>query len=233
MTLDLHQKLNERFADVLLSCRLQQEQITIEVAAEHLLPLCHILRDDPDFAFDMLMDVCGVDYSTYGIAQWQTSSSTATGFERGVESASEQNGSTWKKPRFAAVYHLLSLQHNQRLRVRAFAQYDSKNAAPPVLDSVIHIWQSANWFEREAFDLFGILFKGHPDLRRILTDYGFVGHPFRKDFPVIGQVEVRYDATEARVIYEPVSIEERTLVPRVIRANTTYIEQEMQEMTNA
>lgn len=229
----LQQKLNERFADVLLSCRLQQEQITIEIAAEHLLPVCQILRDDPDFAFAMLVDVCGVDYSTYGVAQWQTDSSTATGFERGVETRDEQNTSTWKKPRFAVVYHLLSLEHNQRVRVRTFANYDAQTKEPPMVDSVINLWQSANWFEREAFDLFGIVFKGHPDLRRILTDYGFVGHPFRKDFPVIGQVEVRYDAAQARVLYEPVSIEERTLVPRVIRANTAYTEQEMQELSNA
>jgi NADH-quinone oxidoreductase subunit C len=230
---NLQQKLNERFADVLLSCRQQQEQITIEITAEHLLPVCSILRDDPDFAFNMLMDVAGVDYSAYGVAQWQTESATATGFERGVESSAEQNTSTWKKPRFAVVYQLLSLQHNQRLRIRTFAPSDVTKNEPPMVDSVISLWQSANWFEREAFDLFGILFKGHPDLRRILTDYGFVGHPFRKDFPVIGQVEVRYDAAQARVIYEPVSIEERILVPRVIRTNSAYTEQEMQEMSNA
>ena len=175
----LQQTLNERFADVLLSCRLQQEQITIEIPAEHLLPVCRVLRDDPDFAFDMLMDVAGVDYSAYGVAQWQTNSATATGFERGIESRSEQNSSTWKKPRFAVVYQLLSLPLNQRLRVRTFAPNDTKKNEPPMVDSVISLWQSANWFEREAFDLFGILFKGHPDLRRILTDYGFVGHPFR------------------------------------------------------
>lgn len=229
----LQQQLNERFADVLLSCRLQQEQITIEVPAEKLLPVLQVLRDDPDFAFTGLMDVCGVDYSTYGIAQWQTDSATATGFERGVEASTEQNASTWKKPRFAVVYQLLSLQNNQRLRVRTFANYDPTTGELPSVPSVISLWQSANWFEREAFDLFGIVFKGHPDLRRILTDYGFVGHPFRKDFPMIGQVEVRYDATQTRVIYEPVSIEDRTLVPRVIRANTNYTEQEMQEMQRA
>jgi NADH-quinone oxidoreductase subunit C len=172
------------------------------------------LRDE--FGFEQLMDLCGIDYSTYGQADWDTQQATRSGFSRGVSPAIHQ-----EKPkhysRFAVVYHLLSIQHNQRLRVRAFIDHD-----PIRIDSVIPVWSVANWFEREAFDLFGILFDGHPDLRRILTDYGFVGHPFRKDFPVSGNVEMRYDPEKKRVVYEPVSIEPRVLVPRVIRSDNRY-----------
>src|SRR5207247_2004151 len=138
-------------------------------------------------------------------------------FSRGVDMSRRLKVNPWKKPRFGVVYHLLSYQHNHRVRLRAFA-----DGEPPMVDSVIDIWESANWFEREVFDLYGILFKGHPDLRRILTDYGFVGHPFRKDFPLIGNVEMRYDATLARCVYEPVSIRPRTLVPKVIRKDNRY-----------
>jgi NADH-quinone oxidoreductase subunit C len=209
--------LNEKFADVFTSCKLQRDEVTIEVPSDKMLAVCKVLRDDPDLGFECAMDVCGVDYLKYGVDQWQTESATGTGFDRGVECASEQPSSTWKKPRFAVVYHLLSIKHNWRLRVRAFAQGN-----PPMIDSMISIWQGVDWFEREAFDLFGILFKGHPDLRRILTDYGFVGHPMRKDFPVIGNVEVRYDHAKGRVIYQPVTIKERILVPRVIRHDDRY-----------
>jgi NADH-quinone oxidoreductase subunit C len=163
-------------------------ELTMEIAPENLLAVTGTLRDAPDFAFDQLIDLCGVDYARYG------------NIDR-------------DPPRFAVVYHLLSLQHNWRLRVRTFASDD----ALPVVDSVNPIWPAANWFEREAFDLFGIVFKGHPDLRRILTDYGFIGHPFRKDFPLSGNVEVRYDPEQQRVIYQPVTIEPREIVPRVTR----------------
>ena len=164
---------------------------TLEIRCKDVLNVSRTLRDDPMFAYEQLMDLCGVDYLNYG---------------------KEAAGRAWRGSRFAVVYQLLSLKHNRRLRLRAFLDNEI-----PMIASVVDIWNSANWFEREAFDLFGIVFEGHPDLRRILTDYGFVGHPFRKDFPLIGQVEMRYDAEKQRVIYQPVSIEPRTLVPRVIR----------------
>ncbi|MGE3919940.1 MAG: NADH-quinone oxidoreductase subunit C [Gammaproteobacteria bacterium] len=193
-------------------------EITLELPAQSLIQACILLRDHQQLHFEILLDICGVDYSTYGVSDWATQDTTATGFCRGVE---KSNASTWTKPRFAVVYHLLSLKHNHRLRLRVFPEGE-----PPTIASVNTIWNSANWFEREAYDLFGIVFKDHPDLRRILTDYGFVGHPFRKDFPLIGNVEVRYDAAQKRVIYEPVSIDPRTLVPRVVRDDNRYIEPE-------
>ena len=163
-------------------------EVTAVVAAERLSVVMRALRDRPEFRFESLIDACGVDYSTYGDGAWDGA-------------------------RFAAVYHLLSLSHNHRLRVRAFAADD----AFPILPSVVDVWPAANWFEREAFDLYGIVFDGHPDLRRLLTDYGFVGHPFRKDFPLSGYVEMRYDPEQKRVIYQPVTIEPREITPRVIR----------------
>ena len=202
-------QIQTRFGDKLQDTITACEEITIEIAPQYLREICVALRDEAAFKFTMLIDVCGVDYSNYGVSEWVTEKATGTGFERGV---SKIKNLEWKKPRFAVVYHLLSIEHNQRLRIRAFAAGE-----PPMIDSVTDIWPSASWYEREAFDLFGIIFNGHPDLRRILTDYGFIGHPFRKDFPLIGNVEVRYDAALGRVIYEPVSIEPRTLVPKVIR----------------
>jgi NADH-quinone oxidoreductase subunit C len=163
-------------------------EVTVVVAAERLADVMRALRDRPEFRFESLIDACGVDYSTYGDGAWDGA-------------------------RFAAVYHLLSLSHNHRLRVRAFAADDDF----PILPSVVDVWPAANWFEREAFDLYGIVFDGHPDLRRLLTDYGFVGHPFRKDFPLSGYVEMRYDPEQKRVIYQPVTIEPREITPRVIR----------------
>lgn len=188
-------------------------EITMEVHAKSIVSVCRRLRDTAEFSFEMLMDLCGIDYLHYGCAEWETTAATSCGFERAVKPvASFGVHSTWKKPRLAVVYHLLSIQHNWRLRLRAFVADEH-----PVIDSVVGVWNNANWYEREAFDLFGILFAGHPDLRRILTDYGFVGHPFRKDFPLVGNVEVRFDAAQNRVVYEPVDIVPRTLVPKVIR----------------
>jgi NADH-quinone oxidoreductase subunit C len=187
------------------------------VAAEHLLEVCEILRDDPELKFEMLVDVCGVDYLDYGKVEWATRASSNTGFSRGVDDSAAHTGAEGER-RFAVVYHLLSISNNVRVRLRVFAS----DAQVPMVDSVSEVWPAANWFEREAFDLFGILFKGHPDLRRILTDYGFIGHPFRKDFPLTGNVEVRYDPEKGRVVYQPVSIEPRTLVPRVIREDHRY-----------
>ncbi len=163
-------------------------EVTIEARAVDLPGVCHLLRDHRDLKFEQLIDLCGVDYSTYGT-------------------------SPWEGRRFAVVYHLLSVSLNQRVRLKVFAEDDEF----PVLATVVEIWSAANWFEREAFDLFGLMFDGHPDLRRILTDYGFIGHAFRKDFPMIGNVEMRYDASQGRVVYQPVSIEERNNVPRIIR----------------
>ena len=163
-------------------------EITMVVNADDYLAAAQTLRDDPGLAFAQLMDLCGVDYSTYGEG-------------------------TWEGRRFAATSQLLSLEHNWRVRLRVFASDDDF----PMVDTLTGIWTNANWYEREAFDLFGIMFSGHPDLRRILTDYGFIGHPFRKDFPISGQVEMRYDPQQKRVVYQPVTIEPREITPRVIR----------------
>lgn len=193
----------------------QWNEVTAEVPVQHIISICETLRDDPTFRFEMLMDLTVVDYLHYGLGEWETTGATSKGFERAVRPIQEAiPQSQWTKPRFAVVYHLLSITHNRRLRLKAFV-----NDAHPIIDSVIPIWNSANWYEREAFDLFGVLFANHPDLRRLLTDYGFIGHPFRKDFPLVGNVEVRYDAEQARVIYEPVDIVPRTLVPKVIRGS--------------
>ena len=188
---DIVQRARELFGDALVEITGQADELTFEIRREKLVDVCRTLRDDPLFSFEQLMDLCGVDYLEYG-------RESRVGVRPG--------------PRFAVVCHLLSIRHNRRLRLRIFL-----DEAMPMVGSVTDIWNSANWYEREAFDLFGIVFEGHPDLRRILTDYGFVGHPFRKDFPLIGQVEMRYDAEKRRVVYEPVSIEPRVLVPRVIR----------------
>ncbi len=225
----LVEKLQARFGDALLECKLDRGEVTIEVAPARAIEVFAALRAEPDFAFEQVMDVCGVDYSAYGEVEWVTSESTNQGFSRGVVERATGRGVSAiqyaaEKPvttrsGFAAVYQLLSVSRNQRLRARVFALDDEL----PVVPSVVGIWASANWFEREAFDLFGIVFEGHPDLRRILTDYGFIGHPFRKDFPLIGNVEMRYDPERGRVVYEPVSIEPRVLVPRVIRKDSRYL----------
>ena len=165
----------------------ERGQLTIELGANDLVDAMKVLRDGESLAFTILVDLVGLDFRGFA--------------------------NRWEGPRFAVVYNLLSIKHNARVRVRAYCPNDDF----PALDSVIGVWPSANWYEREAFDLYGIVFKGHPDLRRILTDYGFVGHPFRKDFPIMGYVEMRYDPEQKRVIYQPVTIEPREIVPRVIR----------------
>jgi NADH-quinone oxidoreductase subunit C len=193
------------------------QELAYEVGATTLLSVCRTLRDNEELRFEMLMDLAGVDYLHYGRDDWQTESATRSGFSRarGPQSAAPDPAAPG---RFAVIYNLLSITHNQRLRLKAICA----DTAEPVLDSVVDIWASANWFEREAFDLYGILFRGHPDLRRILTDYGFIGHPFRKDFPLIGNVEVQYDPERQRVVYQPVSITPRVLVPKVIRHDHRY-----------
>ena len=221
---ELLDQLRERFGDTLLAAGEAFRQVTIEVAPHDLLSVATALRDEAPFRFEQLMDVCGVDYLAYGETEWATDETSTIGFSRGVEArgagrltAREEELSVetpQSNRRFAAVYHLLSVRRNHRLRIKVYAPDDQL----PVIPSVIEIWNAANWFEREAFDLFGIMFAGHPDLRRILTDYGFIGHPFRKDFPLSGNVEVIYDMEKQRVIYQPVTIEPRVLVPKVIRA---------------
>jgi NADH-quinone oxidoreductase subunit C len=209
----LSEALGSAFADK-LRVETAFGAVTAVVDAERLVATMRSLRDLPEFRFETLIDVCGVDYSAYGATPrgLAYSSSDATP----AEPPKRLHGG-----RFAAVYHLLSVTHNHRLRVRAFAPDDDF----PVLPSVIDVWPSANWYEREAFDFYGVMFTGHPDLRRILTDYGFVGHPFRKDFPLSGNVEMRYDPEQGRVIYQPVTIEPREVVPRIIREES-YAESE-------
>lgn len=187
----LCQSLQDRFGGQLKSLVAALGEVTVEVSAQDYLQFMLALRDEQEFSFEEVTDLCGVDYSTYG------------------------NGS-WQGRRFAVVVHLLSIKHNRRLRVRVFAEDDEF----PVVPSIIGVWKSTNWFEREAFDLFGIAFPGHDDLRRILTDYGFIGHPFRKDFPISGHVEMRYDPDQGRVVYQPVSIEPRENTPRIVREDT-------------
>jgi len=196
------------------------DELALAVAPAQLAGVCRELRDAPELAFEQLMDLAGIDYLHHGRDDWVTREATATGFSRGVEGIAAATAVQAGRPRFAVTYQLLSVSKNWRVRLRCPCVGDE----PPMLDSVNEIWASANWFEREAFDLFGILFRGHPDLRRILTDYGFVGHPFRKDFPLSGNVEMRYDPELGRVIYEPVSIEPRILVPKVIRDDNRYDE---------
>lgn len=209
--------LKEIIGDHILELRQEFNEVTLEIEKQHLHHVSIILRDHPAFQFNALMDVCGVDYLDYGMTEWVTAKATGTGFDRAVDHSHQLRETPFDKSRFAVVYHLLSYPLNHRLRLKVFLSGD-----PPIVDSVITIWPSANWFEREAFDLYGILFDKHPDLRRILTDYGFIGHPFRKDFPLSGNVEVRYDAALGRVIYEPVEIEPRVLVPKVIREDNRY-----------
>jgi NADH-quinone oxidoreductase subunit C len=227
----LYARISERFTNLITPAILTLGEITLKIARENLLEVAKALRDETDFAFNMLIDVCGVDYLDYGRGEWETEEATTTGFERGVDrdfmrspKLRDTKNATFGgevppivRPRFAAVYHLLSLTHNHRVRLHVPLE-----EADLMVPSVMALWPAADWFEREAYDLFGIMFKGHPDLRRLLTDYGFVGHPFRKDFPLIGNVEARYDGNLKRVIYEPVSIQPRVLEPKVIRRDHRY-----------
>jgi NADH-quinone oxidoreductase subunit C len=212
----LASKVEARLPNLLQRVPSLPDELCYEVQPADIKQVCLALRDDPQLKFEILTDLAGIDYLDYGTSEWKTYTATSSGFSRGV------NRGGARKPhdgaRFAVAYHLLSVTHNQRIRIRARCE----DAEDPIIDSVVEIWPAANWFEREAFDLYGVLFTGHPDLRRILTDYGFIGHPFRKDFPLIGNVEVRYDADKQRVIYEPVTIQPRTLVPKVIRDDNRY-----------
>jgi len=224
----LREQFSARFPSAAIRFIESCDELTIEVHASDIFRVCQVLATEAEFAFEQLIDLCGVDYSDYGKSEWSSDEKVCKGgYNRGVQESTagrmkfgdEMQLSDASRPRFAVVYHLLSYKFNQRLRFRVYCD----DVDMPTLPSVTSVWSGANWFEREAFDLFGILFDGHPDLRRILTDYGFVGHPFRKDFPLIGNVEMRYDDTKGRVVYEPVSIEPRVLVPRVIRQDHRYI----------
>lgn len=205
-----------------------QEQ-TLTVKPKDLHKAAMLLRDTEELGFEQLIDLSCVDYLHYGVDEWSTENATTEGFSRGVQPSTSAYFSfhdapdtkAHEGPRFAVVYHLLSITHNWRLRLKSYCDDD----AFPRIDSVVDIWSVANWYEREVFDLFGIVFDHHPDLRRLLTDYGFVGHPFRKDFPLVGHVEMRYDSEQKRVIYEPVSIEPRVLVPKVIRHDNRYADE--------
>jgi len=205
----LKESVEQHFNEKIVGLSDALDELTIEVKSDALIDILKELRDDDDFQFEQLIDIVGIDYLTYGLDEWSTQKASRQGFERGRQDTPE---SSWQKPRFAVVYNLLSVTLNHRIRIKVFVEEESM-----IVPSVVELWNGANWFEREAFDLFGILFDGHPDLRRLLTDYGFIGHPFRKDFPVIGELEMRYDEETKQCVYEPVTIEERILVPRVIR----------------
>jgi len=225
MTKSLSDELAAVFGDKVAVSESVSGMVTIQVPVERWLETAQTLREDQRFAFNQLSDLCGVDYLGFGQVEWETTEATREGFSRGVEALGPGRFDWQHRPesrdaeqRFGVVVHLLSTVHNMRLRMKTFASDEGL----PIVPSLVEIWNCANWYEREAFDLFGIIFEGHPDLRRILTDYGFTGHPLRKDFPLIGNVTVRYDEEKGRVVYEPVEIEPRVLVPRVIRTDSRY-----------
>ncbi|NOR20903.1 MAG: NADH-quinone oxidoreductase subunit C [Xanthomonadales bacterium] len=225
--------VTKSLADELLSCfgeritisEPETGMVSIQVPVDQWFDVAQTLRDEPRFQFTQLTDLCGLDYLGYGQTEWETDDASHEGFSRGVEGLGPGRFDWQNRPesedikqRFAVVVHLLSITQNMRLRMTTFAADEGL----PVVPTLVDTWSSANWYERETFDMFGIIFEGHPDLRRILSDYGFTGHPFRKDFPLIGNVTVRYDEEKGRVVYEPVEIEPRVLVPRVIRDDSRY-----------
>jgi len=222
---EVAEKFINRFGDRVSVGSTQSGILTLEIKHEHWLEVCRALRDEEEFAYEQLTDLCGVDYLSHGLSEWDTEGASSEGFSRGVEGLGPGRFNWADRPesvtiqrRFGVVVHLLSFRHNRRLRIRCYAPDDDL----PIVPSLVEIWNSANWYEREAFDLFGVIFEGHPDLRRIMTDYGFTGHPFRKDFPLIGNVAIRYDMQKKRIVYEPVEIEPRVGVPRVVRADSRY-----------
>ena len=217
---DIKTRITTCFEDKVNFIESSYNELIFEIQSEDLIEVAKELKTNENMMFEQLTDLCGVDYLTYGVDEWVTKSATSSGFSRGVsrQSVILDDADTFDDKRFAVIYNLLSIKHNSRIRLRVYT--GDKN--PPIIPSVSSIWSSANWLERETFDLYGILFEGHPDLRRILTDYGFVGHPFRKDFPLSGNVEIHYDEKKEKIVYKPVSIEPRTLVPRVIRQDNRY-----------
>ncbi len=225
VTKTLSDHLADCFVDRIEVSKSVDGLVTIQVPVDQWLEVAQTLREDPRFSFGQLTDLCGVDYLGFGQSEWETKDATHDGFSRGVEGLGPGRFDWSSRPeaedieqRFCVVVHLISYTHNRRIRMATFAADEGL----PVVPSLVEIWNSVDWYERETFDLFGIVFEGHPDLRRILTDYGFTGHPFRKDFPLIGNVAVRYDEEKGRVVYEPVEIEPRVLVPRVIREDSRY-----------
>jgi NADH-quinone oxidoreductase subunit C len=206
--------LKDKFSALVVHSGVAHGELTLVVEANDVVPFCRALRDE--FQFEQLVDLAGIDYGEFGLSEWKTRDATSTGFSRGVDA---ERHLTHIGSRFAVAYHLLSYTHNDRIRIKTFLHDEF-----PEVDSVVSVWNGANWYEREAFDLFGIIFRNHPDLRRILTDYGFIGHPFRKDFPLSGQVEMRYDAALERIVYEEVDIAPRVLVPKVIRHDSRYLD---------
>jgi NADH-quinone oxidoreductase subunit C len=226
----------ERFGDRVTVGSTQSGITTLEIETEAWLEVCRALRDEEPFFYEQLTDLSGVDYLSFGQSEWETEDATREGFSRGVEVAGPGRFDWASRPeaenvkqRFAVVVHLLSFKNNNRLRIRCYAPDEDL----PIVPSLVDVWPSADWYEREAFDLYGIVFEGHPDLRRIMTDYGFTGHPFRKDFPLIGNVAVRYDEQKRRVVYEPVEIEPRVGVPRVLRNDSRYKTDELDKAADA
>lgn len=219
----LREAVLARFGERVREIPAVEGEVAFAVTPAEWTAVCAEMRDAPELLFEQLIDLSGIDYLQYGIAEWKTDAATRSGFSRGgnrfvglgLHAAGEVPAN---QPRFAVVIHLLSVTHNHRVRLSCTCE----GHEPPMADSLVNVWAAANWYEREAFDLYGILFNGHPDLRRILTDYGFIGHPFRKDFPLAGHVEVRYDPDKQRVVYEPVSIEPRVVVPKTIRDDNRY-----------
>ncbi|NDH08171.1 MAG: NADH-quinone oxidoreductase subunit C [Gammaproteobacteria bacterium] len=205
--------------DFKLETSYQFDELTLTCQPRHIGTVLLWLKNQKELQFDTLIDLCAVDYLTYGQYDGETDAATEAGYSRGIESQDKPSIQI-NEPRFAVVYHLLSCALNHRIRVKAYLSIQDLS-----IQTAVEIWPAANWFEREAYDLYGILFIGHPDLRRLLTDYGFVGHPFRKDFPLSGHVEMRYDASLKRVVYEPVDIEPRILVPKVIRQDNRYLDE--------
>jgi NADH-quinone oxidoreductase subunit C len=222
----LAERLRARFGERALAIVEAHGETTLEVSPSCVLDVARALRDEAEFHFEQVVDVSGLDFLGYGEGEWETTDVSSEGFSRGVAGEGPGRFRWENRPqgvgpdkRFASVVHLLSIRNNERLRLRVFAA----DNALPVVPSLVDLYPGVNWFEREAFDLYGIVYEGHPDLRRILTDYGFVGHPFRKDFPLIGNVEVRYDAEKQRVVYEPVtSVEPRVGVPKVVREDSRW-----------
>jgi NADH-quinone oxidoreductase subunit C len=211
--LDLQININNILGSAALNATLNNGELTIELSPHNALENFNLLKNE--LKFDLLIDICGIDYLSYGQTNWESKKAVNQGFSRGIfDFAEEEVDADLLKPRrFASVYHLLSVEKNIRLRVKVFPE----DTSMPIVPSVVSVWSCSDWFERESFDLYGIIYEGHPDLRRILTDYGFIGHPLRKDFPLVGEVEMRYDNEKGRVVYSPVEIENRVNVPRVIR----------------
>jgi NADH-quinone oxidoreductase subunit C len=218
ITTELKEKIHELLGEELISLDQSNAEITMTIDRKDIIYIMDVLKNSV-LDFSMLMDICGVDYLHFGLYDWETSNVTSTGFARAISRLSKKNSKlVHSDHRYGCIYHLQSLEQNCRLRVKVFLPEEE-----PCIESVVDIWESANWYEREAYDLFGIVFTNHPDLRRILTDYGFIYHPFRKDFPLSGYTEIRYDASANKVVHEPVELDDREIIPKVFREDTRYV----------